>query len=40
MQVDSTRNTINLTYDARNKEQKNFQFDKVCDGMVDQRSFY
>ena len=39
-QVDSARNMITVKYDARNKEPKNFQFDKVCDGLVDQRSFY
>ena len=40
MNLDTARNTINLKYDARNKEPKSFQFDQVEDGVTDQRSFF
>lgn len=40
MQVDATRNQISLKFDARNKDPKSYQFDKVADGTTDQRSFY
>lgn len=40
MTLDTRNNSINLKFDARNKDPKNYQFDKVCDGRTDQRSFY
>ena len=40
MQVDGPQDQISLKFDARNKNPKSYQFDKVCDGMTDQRSFY
>lgn len=40
MTLDTRTNSINLKFDARNKDPKNYQFDKVCDGRTDQRSFY
>lgn len=35
MIVDSQINDIQLKFDARNKEPKSYQFDKVCDGTTD-----
>ena len=32
MSDDTAHNTIALKFDARNKEQKAYQFDRVCDG--------
>ena len=40
MQVDCQNDTIQLRYDARNKEPKCFKFDKVCDGQVGQSEFF
>ena len=40
MQVEHNNNSISLKFDARNKTPKTYQFDKVSDGTVDQKSFY
>lgn len=40
MHVDTSRNTISLKFEARNKEPKAYQFDQVCDGETDQRNFF
>ena len=35
MQVEANRNLISLKFDARNKDPKTYQFDKVADGSID-----
>ena len=38
--LDTGNNAISLKFDARNKQPKTYGFDKVFDGMADQRQFY
>ena len=40
MDLNTNNNSISLKFDARNKPPKTFGFDKVCDGTMDQRTFY
>ena len=40
MMLDPGNESISLKFDSRNKQPQSFGFDKVCDGLMDQRTFY